>query len=118
MRRSRRVTSGEAADAEGYVPLRWPVAVERGDKMGKALLAIGLGLINPVLAFIPFAVGKNQILVTLLRLDDLDKGRQVAVTIVGDAQHHRRRRPDRRVGVLSSRAPFLRFTSTTIRPTR
>lgn len=77
----------KAPDAEGYVlSLRGPVAVERDDKMGKALLAVGLGLINPVLAFIPFAVGKNQVLVTLMRLDDLDKGRPVAVTIVGDAR--------------------------------
>lgn len=77
----------KAPDAEGYIlSLRGPIAVERDDKMGKAFLAVGLGLINPVLAFIPFAVGKNQILVTLIRLDDLDKGRQVAVTIVGDAR--------------------------------
>ena len=77
----------KAPDAEGYIlSLRGPIAVERDDKMGKAFLAVGLGLINPVLAFIPFAVGKNQILVTLMRLDDLDKGRQVAVTIVGDAR--------------------------------
>jgi hypothetical protein len=77
----------KAPDAEGYIlSLRGPIAVERGDKMGKAFLAVGLGLINPVLAFIPFAVGKNQVLVTLMRLDDLDKGRQVAVTLVGDAR--------------------------------
>lgn len=77
----------KAPDAEGYVlSLRGPIAVERDDKMGKAFLAVGLGLINPVLAFIPFAVGKNQVMVTLMRLDDLDKGRPVAVTIVGDAR--------------------------------
>lgn len=77
----------KAPDAEGYVlALRGPIAVERDDKMGKAFLAVGLGLINPVLAFIPFAVGRNQVLVTLMRLDDLDKGRPVAVTIVGDAR--------------------------------
>lgn len=77
----------KAPDAEGYIlSLRGPIAVERDDKMGKAFLAVGLGLINPVLAFIPFAVGKNQVLVTLMRLDDLDKGRPVAVTIVGDAR--------------------------------
>jgi pSer/pThr/pTyr-binding forkhead associated (FHA) protein len=74
-------------DAEGYVlSIRGPIAVERDGKLGKAALAVGLGLINPVLAFIPFAVGKNQILVTTMRLDDLDKGRHVAVTIVGDAR--------------------------------
>lgn len=77
----------KAPDAEGYIlSLRGPIAVERDDKMGKAFLAVGLGLINPVLAFIPFAVGRNQVLVTLMRLDDLDKGRPVAVTIVGDAR--------------------------------
>lgn len=77
----------KAPDTEGYIlSLRGPIAVERDDKMGKAFLAVGLGLINPVLAFIPFAVGRNQVLVTLMRLDDLDKGRPVAVTIVGDAR--------------------------------
>lgn len=77
----------KAPEAEGYIlSLRGPIAVERDDKMGKAVLAVGLGLINPVLAFIPFAVGKNQVQVTLMRLDDLDKGRPVAVTIVGDAR--------------------------------
>lgn len=77
----------KAPDAEGYIlSLRGPIAVERNDKMGKAFLAVGLGLINPVLAFIPFAVGRNQVMVTLMRLDDLDRGRPMAVTIVGEAR--------------------------------
>lgn len=74
-------------DAEGFVvSMKGPFMVERDDKMGKALLAVGLGLINPVLAFIPFAMGKNQIMVTTLRVEDFDSGRPMAVTLLGDVR--------------------------------
>jgi len=73
---------------EGLVlSVQGPITVEKDGKVGKALLSVGLGLISPALAFIPFAAGKNQIVITNLRLERYPPDPnwpQVAVTTVGD----------------------------------
>lgn len=74
--------------AEGYVvSVQGPLAVEKDGRVGRAFLSVGLGLINPAFAFIPFAVGKNQIVITTLRVERYPADPAwplVAVTIVGD----------------------------------
>jgi len=71
--------------AEGHVvSMRGPLSVEKDGKVAKAFLSVGLGLINPALAFLPWAMGKNQVMVTVLRVKNLDDNRHVAVTLLGD----------------------------------
>lgn len=74
--------------AEGFVlSVQGPITVERDGKVGKAILSVALGLISPALAFIPFAAGKNQIVITNLRIERYPADPswpQASVTMVGD----------------------------------
>jgi len=75
----------KAPQVEGYVlSMRGPMMIEKGGKAGKAMLSIGLGLINPALVFLPWAMGKSQIAITVMRVQNADDGSSVAVTLVGD----------------------------------
>ena len=51
---------------------------------GKVAAAIGLALISSSLAWLPFAMGRNEVPVRFLRVQDIHTGRQVAIKMIGD----------------------------------
>lgn len=63
-----------------------PRQIERGGKVGKALMSVALGAVNPALVFLPWMVGSSHILVTTLRVEQVGSGRKVAVTLLGDVR--------------------------------
>lgn len=61
-----------------------PVMEKKGNIGGKVAAAVGLALIAAPLAWIPFAIDRNEVPVRFLRIQDVHTGRQVSVKMIGD----------------------------------
>jgi hypothetical protein len=69
---------GKVMDVQG------PVMERRSNIAGKVAAAVGLALIAAPLAWIPFAIDRQEVPVRFLRIRDLHTGRQVSVKMIGD----------------------------------
>jgi hypothetical protein len=69
---------GKVADVQG------PVMERKSNIAGKVAAAVGLALIAAPLAWIPFAIDRQEVPVRFLRIQDLHTGRQVSVKMIGD----------------------------------
>jgi len=59
--------------------------MEKKDGMGgKVAAAVGLAIIAAPLAWIPFAMDRNEVPVRFMRIQDAHTGRQVSVKMIGD----------------------------------
>ncbi len=69
---------GKVIDVQG------PVMEKKGNIGGKVAAAVGLALIAAPLAWIPFAIDRNEVPVRFLRVQDVHTGRQVSAKMIGD----------------------------------
>jgi len=59
--------------------------MEKKDNMGgKVAAAVGLAIIAAPLAWIPFAMDRNEVPVRFMRIQDAHTGRQVSIKMIGD----------------------------------
>jgi len=78
-------TWDKAPQAEGKVlDVTTPVMEKKGNMGGKVAAAVGLALIAAPLAWIPFAIDRNEVPVRFLRVQDTHTRRQVSVKMIGD----------------------------------
>jgi hypothetical protein len=78
-------TWDKAPQAEGKVlDVTTPVMEKKGNMGGKVAAAVGLALIAAPLAWIPFAIDRNEVPVRFLRIQDTHTRRQVSVKMIGD----------------------------------
>ncbi len=61
-----------------------PVMEKKGNIGGKVAAAVGLALIAAPLAWIPFAIDRNEVPVRFLRIQDAHTSRLVSVKMIGD----------------------------------
>jgi pSer/pThr/pTyr-binding forkhead associated (FHA) protein len=69
---------GKVVDVQG------PVMEKKGNIGGKVAAAVGLALIAAPLAWIPFAIDRNEVPVRFLRIQDGHTGQQISVKMIGD----------------------------------
>ncbi len=71
--------------AEGkVVDISAPTMEKKGNIGGKVAAAVGLALIAAPLAWIPFAMDRNEVPVRYLRVQDVHTGRQASIKMIGD----------------------------------
>jgi hypothetical protein len=78
-------TWDRAPQAEGRVLDAGARFMEKKDNIGgKVALAVGLAMVAAPLAWIPFAMDRNEVPVQPLRIHDVHTGRQISVKMIGD----------------------------------